>query len=132
MDEIVEILKNKGISPSFQRISIYGFLHGNRTHPKVNDVYNELKRKVPSLSKTTVYNTIKLFSDKGLIQEILIEGNEIRLDADITTHGHFKCTKCGKLYDIPVNKSDIEKGLKGFTVDRTHIYYTGICRNCAK
>ncbi|NLW25350.1 MAG: transcriptional repressor [Clostridia bacterium] len=131
MKNIEEYLKENGVKPSYQRIKIFEYLIKNKNHPKVETIFQELVQEIPTLSKTTVYNTLKLFLEKGIVQPILIEENEVRYDADITTHAHFKCEKCGEVYDFRVNLSQLKiEGLEEFQVKESHIYFKGICKKC--
>jgi Fur family peroxide stress response transcriptional regulator len=128
-----EILSRKGIKPSYARIRIYDYLLEKRNHPTVEDIYAELTGEIPTLSRTTVYNTLGCFKEKGLLQHVTIEENELRYDADTAYHGHFKCNECGKVYDF---KTDIDtlgtEGLEGFEIEQKSVYYSGKCKNCAQ
>lgn len=131
--DIAEYLKSKGIKPSYQRIKVFEYLIKYRSHPTVDEIYKELVGEIPTLSKTTIYNILDLFIENGVAQPILIEENETRYDADISVHGHFKCEKCGRIYDFLVDVSAIKaEGIEGFAVNQKHIYYKGICKNCLK
>ena len=94
-----KILLNHGISPSFQRMKIYTYLLDTKSHPTVHKIYDMLKDEIPSLSKTTVYNVLNLLVNKGLVNQVRIEDNELRFDAEIKEHGHFKCVVCGRVTD---------------------------------
>ena len=128
-EEIIKKLKSHGISPSMQRIEIYKFIAERRNHPTVDIIYKDIKKIIPTLSKTTIYNTLKLFFDKNLLIEIIIDSNEIRYDADTSIHGHFYCEKCDKIYDFDVDISQINpeffKNVK--EIKEHHIYLKGVC-----
>jgi len=126
-------LKKHGIKPSYQRIRIYDYLATHKNHPSVDHIYQDLRHDIPTLSKTTVYNTLKLFQVKGVLQVIVIEENENRYDADTDVHGHFRCEKCQKIYDVPVNISQLHpNGLEDFLIKENHIYFKGLCAMCRK
>ncbi len=129
--EIKEFLRSKGINPSLQRIKIYQYLLKNRTHPRVEDIYAELVNEIPTLSKTTIYTTLNLFVSKGIVSKIMIEDGEVRYDIDTTPHGHFKCIKCGRVYDIDI-KPSIFKDIStdGHQPIEYHFYVIGICKEC--
>lgn len=128
---IQDILKNEGIRPLDKRIMIYEYLVKRKNHPTVDIIYNDLKSVSPSLSKTTVYNTINLLLEKRLVQALNIEGNELRYDADTSFHGHFKCIKCGEVFDFVLeNKQLPSLPLDGFTTHRAQYHIEGICREC--
>lgn len=138
VNNLKEILSGKGISPSYHRLKIYEYLVNNRTHPTAEVIYEDVIQHIPTLSKTTIYNTLKTLSEKGLVQMITIEDNEVRYDADISFHGHFKCLQCQGLYDIDLDQLNIEKKLNiskkicGHLITEKHIYLKGICKKCQK
>lgn len=129
--DIPKYLSDHGVKPSYQRIKILDFFVNNKIHPTVNDIYEEIITEIPTLSKTTVYNTLKLFVENKIIKEILIEENEVRYDWAECDHGHFKCEVCGKVYDVPF-KFDTGNYplLADSVVKEKHIYFKGICSSC--
>ncbi|SMB83421.1 Fur family transcriptional regulator, peroxide stress response regulator [Desulfonispora thiosulfatigenes DSM 11270] len=131
MTDIEKYLKENEIKPSYQRIRIYEYLIKYKNHPTVDNIYQELVQNIPTLSKTTVYNTLNIFLDKKIIQLIGIEENEMRYDADTSNHAHFKCKTCGKVYDIfhDFSKYPI-KELEGFKILEEQMYFKGICKKC--
>ena len=131
INNVGEYLKKHDIKPSYQRIKIFEYLLNNRTHPTVDEIFKALIGNIPTLSKTTVYNTLKLFTDKNIVIVINIEDNETRYDADVSNHGHFKCIKCGKVYDFKIDLGNVElKELDNFDVHEYHFYIKGICDKC--
>lgn len=131
VDNISEYLREHDVKPSFQRLRIFEFLMNNHIHPTVDNIYQELVHEIPTLSKTTVYNTLKLFIEKGITQMINIEDNETRYDADTHPHGHFKCLACGHIYDFSLENTSINiPELTGFDKQQTHLYIKGICQTC--
>ena len=126
-----EILKSNNIRPSVIRIMIYDFLKATDVHPTVDEIYTELSPKIPTLSKTSVYNTVKLLADCGLSKTLTIDKVQVRYDADTTMHGHFICEDCGKVYDFMLDNA-IADDLEGFDVNFKEVYYGGTCRKCNK
>lgn len=126
-----DILQQKGIRPSVQRLQIYQFLAENPIHPTVDKVYTALAPSIPTLSKTTVYNTLKLLEEHDLVQTIIIEDEQLRYDANTTQHHHFKCTKCGNVYDIFLKiPENIPHLPEGFSCKKIQTNLWGICSNC--
>ncbi|WAM31741.1 Fur family transcriptional regulator [Caldicellulosiruptor naganoensis] len=124
-------LLQKGIKPSLIRLKVYEYLVNHKTHPTVDEIYSSLVLEIPTLSKTSVYNTLSLFVEKGLAQVITIEENIARFDADTSVHGHFRCKSCGKIYDFSVKPDFIQSSLSSeFIVDEIYVYYKGICPYC--
>lgn len=132
-NNINEYLTQNKIRPSYQRLKIYEYLKNNHNHPTADMIYKDLKYNIPTLSKTTIYNTLKLFIEKGIVRMVNIEDNEVRYDADTSLHGHFKCERCGRIYDFRINYSDIDYDeIQKFQIKETHLYIKGICDNCIR
>ena len=127
-----QYLSSFGVKPSMQRIAIMEYLMTHRTHPTVDEIYTALSPSMPTLSKTTVYNTLKLFVGQKAVTPIVIDEKNIRFDIHTIPHAHFMCTGCGKVHDLSVE--DMEKfsfkGEEGFVVTEIHLYYKGFCKNC--
>lgn len=128
-------LIEKKIKPSTQRIAVMKYLLEHRTHPTVDEIFGALSKFYPTLSKTTIYNTLNLFAEKGAISLITIDPKNVRFDADLTPHAHFQCSQCGRVFDIPIPDAtctEFERLHEGFQVSDTQIYYKGICPSCSK
>jgi len=133
MENTADFLKARGIMPSLQRIQIYDYIHGRKDHPSVDMIFSALSKHIPTLSKTTVYNTLKSFVDTGIATLLTIDENEIRYDADTHLHGHFKCESCGNIFDFTSDFTKLDAPeTKNFIVKEYHIYLKGICESCQK
>lgn len=133
MEKLSEYLEKEGIHPSYHRLKILEYLMSRRTHPTVDMIYKGLSKEIPTLSKTTVYNTLKLFVSKDIVQESTIEEKEVRYDADTTQHAHFKCTECGSVYDIALESPVFDTETltaEGHKVQECHVYLKGVCKDC--
>ncbi len=131
MKNYKEILKNHGIAPSIQRIKILQFLDDNRIHPTADMIFKALAEEMTTLSKTTVYNTLKAFTEKGVLVALSLFENEVRYEYNKEPHIHFKCTKCNKIYDLD-RSYDLYSNAKidGHEVVEHHVNLKGICKNC--
>ena len=131
--DVIKRLQNHNIKPSVQRIAIMNYLVEHRTHPTVDEIYTALSPSIPTLSKTTVYNTLKLFSEQGAAQILTIDERNTCYDADTTHHAHFLCKRCGRIYDLEckANIKQVEDmDMNGHEVQEIHYYYKGICKDC--
>ena len=128
---IAEKLKSFGIKPSMHRLAIYRYLDEKRNHPTAEMIYQELLADNPTLSRTTVYNTLKLFAANYAIQEVIIEDGEMRYDADVSAHAHFKCKKCGSIHDFFFTPGKYLPELSPeFEISEIHVNFRGICPEC--
>jgi len=101
-EKYVDLLKKKSIKITPQRLEILKYLDNNRNHPTAYQIYTDLKKNNPSLSKTTVYN-----------------------------YHHFMCKKCGRIIDIDIACPNIRKTLEqGHKIEEVHGYFKGKCREC--
>lgn len=133
MEPLHSKLEEKGIRPSHHRLKILDYLDKNRTHPTVDMIYENLRKELPTISKTTIYNTLTLFLEKGIVSHLTISGNDVRYDAEAKPHSHFQCKKCNKILDIQEVKCPIvKKGISGNQVDEIHLYFKGTCKNCLR
>lgn len=126
-----ELLLRNNIKPSYQRLKVMEYLASKRHHPTVDEIYRSLVEDIPTLSKTTVYNTVTLFVRANLARRVIVDDNEAHYDAVMDSHGHFKCDSCGRIYDFPV-RSDVfgKEGLDSFEIRETHVYCRGNCSRC--
>ncbi|MBE6052824.1 MAG: transcriptional repressor [Clostridium sartagoforme] len=132
IDNIEKYLRDHGISPSYQRKRIFEFLYNSKEHPSVNDIYSALIEEIPTLSKTTVYNTLNLFIKNKIAESIVIDETEFKYQIlDNNRHGHFKCESCNTLYDVDIDVSNLNiDSLKGFDIHEQSFYFKGICKSC--
>lgn len=132
MKEANEILKDKDINPSVQRLRILKFMNECEEHPTAERIYNEICEEIPTLSKTTVYNTMELFMKKGIVVGICLGQGELRFDMNVEPHAHFRCLECNGIYDIDMDSQQIFSlsEIDGHQVKGTSVYFTGICKNC--
>ncbi|MBC8186551.1 transcriptional repressor [candidate division KSB1 bacterium] len=133
MKELKQLLLEKGIKPTYQRIKILEYLKKYNTHPTVDMIFTALYNKVPTLSKTTVYNTLDVFNKNGLLDVITITGSEQRYDHNVQPHHHFLCKECGAIIDIEVKCPYFNKWTSGeHKIEEVHGYFKGICKDCIK
>lgn len=130
-EELKKEIKQKGINLSHQRLKVLEYLYQNQCHPTVDHIFTDLQKDIPTLSKTTVYNALRILAGAGLVRIITIEDNETRYDIVVENHGHFKCESCGSIYDFRIDVDLlISEDLKNFKIDDKNVYFKGICPRC--
>ena len=130
-EDLLNELKIKKIRLSHQRLKVLEYLVLNQCHPTVEQIYSGLHEEVPTLSKTTVYNTLNSLTEAGLVRVINIEDNETRYDINTDNHGHFKCESCKEIYDFNIDINSFESSeLKDFTINDKNVYFKGVCPQC--
>ena len=125
-------LQSFGIKPSQQRLAVMEYLLTHKTHPTAEEIYQHLSPSMPTLSRTTVYNTLRLLSEYGAAIMIDIDERNKRFDGDTSIHGHFLCTECGRIHDIRFNEQNIlfDNNIDGHQVRSMQILYKGCCKQC--
>lgn len=124
-----------GIRPSVQRVAVMNYLLTHRTHPTADEIYSALAPDMPTLSRTTVYNTLHLLYERGAILALCIDGINAHFDGYTHPHAHFLCACCGKVYDVDlddptfVNRNAPQSASQ---ITDAQIYYKGVCGNCGK
>lgn len=117
-----------------QRLSIYQVLASDDAHPSAEDIYRRIKPSLPSLSLGTVYRTLELFEEHGLISRVHAFSDQARFDANLEEHHHLVCVKCRRVLDfedprlaaLPIDQAD----LHGFQVLTQRIHLVGFCSTC--
>ena len=115
---------------TIQRIEIEKFLQNNKTHPTAEDVYNYVKKRIPTISFSTIYNNLNMMVKEGKLIEI-IDKDKRRFDPDTSSHDHFICLKCERVYDIEKVFKEPPK-YKNFKIFSHVSYFKGICYLCLK
>ena len=130
-NNLAEELHKRSIRVSEQRLIILEYLADNQYHPTADDIFNALHQDLPTLSKTTVYSTLKAFARENLLREINLDGHEHRYDINIGDHGHFRCDSCDRIYDFNISIDIIPSAsLDGFLIKDKNVYFKGICPSC--
>ena len=105
--EITALLRSHDINPTSQRIEIAQVLFSRCEHLSAEDVFALVNGESMQVSKATVYNTLGLFAERGLIREVIADPARVFYDPNTAPHHHFYDTSTGKLMDIPAEDVQI-------------------------
>lgn len=135
MQQTKEYLSNHGIRPSAQRIAIMEYLLTHKTHPTVDQIFNDLLPSMPTLSKTTLYNTLKLFYSKNVALMLTLDEHTAHFDGDVRPHAHFQCLSCGRVFDIfeselPELMSVYKSKIGMLAISNVELSFKGYCPTC--
>ena len=103
-EDLISQLREKGLKVTSQRLAVIDALVKNRKlHPGASLIYKEARKKTKSVSLSTVYATLKEFSENGLIKSLEFDRMENRYDANLSEHINLICKRCGAIidYDLP-------------------------------
>jgi len=127
--------KDAGLRLTRQRVQVYEYLSSVHHHPSAQQVYADLRQTMTKLSLATVYNTLDVLVDHGLVQHLGSAFDDtIHYDSDLSSHINLICTECHSIFDQPLNTSG-EMTVKmiestGFKVSGSRIVYYGKCKSC--
>jgi len=129
--DAVQLLKQHDISATYQRLAVLQDLMARRDHPRAEDIWASLRQAEPPISKATVYNVLRLLTDKGIVKPLYIDQESLRYDIELDGHGHFHCEHCGKIYNFDARVDHgPQPDLQGFEVKQRDLYFRGICPAC--
>ena len=127
MRDVVETLKEHGISPSAQRVAVASFVLSTTAHPSADEVWKKVRAGFPMISRATVYNTLNLFAERGLVKSYVLAEGSVVFDPNVERHHHFIDDETGAIYDVPwdaVQVGDVEH-LKGYGVREYQVVMRG-------
>jgi Fe2+ or Zn2+ uptake regulation protein len=125
--DVVTSLRTHGIQPSAQRVAVAQYVLATEEHPSADQVFRRVKKGFPMLSRATVYNTLNLFVEKGLLRAFVLAPGKIVFDPNTELHHHFIDEASGEIVDVPweaVSVSRLER-LKGFDVHEYQVVMRG-------
>lgn len=134
---LIETLRQAGLRLTPQRLAICRLLAGNDAHPSAQRLYEQLRPEYPSLSLTTVYNTLEALVRLGAIHNLGGDINGVvRYDAETATHANLICTSCNRIVDfysphVKALTDDVHER-SGYRVTGARVLYYGLCAECQR
>lgn len=105
--DVLKSLKQHGVMPTTQRLEIASILLARPQHLSADQIIDKLRRRGSRVSKATVYNTLKLFSETGIVKELSVDSSRKFYDSTTHAHHHFYHVDSGELTDIPEDQVSI-------------------------
>jgi Fur family transcriptional regulator, iron response regulator len=102
--DIVHILEEHDIQPTAQRVSVAEYVLRTQEHPSADKVWAVVGESFPAISRATVYNTLNLYVEKGLLRELHLAPDSVLFDPNTERHHHFIDEATGQIYDIRGNR----------------------------
>jgi Fur family transcriptional regulator, iron response regulator len=99
--DLIDRLERAGIRPSAQRVAIGGYVLATEDHPSADEVWQRVKTDFPMVSRATVYNTLQLFCEHGLLRQLVLAEGRVVFDPHVAPHHHFVDDETGAIEDIP-------------------------------
>lgn len=127
-------IRQQGYRMTRQREIVLEELSRTREHPKADEIYQMVRKKLPHISFGTVYRNLRLLKELGLVRELSYGKNFSRYEAFFENHQHFTCKNCGRVMDIDeplsVPTSGVTVGGKRMEVDDYRLEFYGTCADC--
>ena len=136
MRSLKEGLTRSGMKLTHQRLEIFREVAKSGLHPDAEAIYNGVRERVPTISLDTVYRTLWLLLDLGLVTTLGASRERVRFDANLRAHHHFVCIRCGMTEDFYSEKFDrlrAPSSVKAIgSVEKTQVELRGVCLQCSK
>ncbi|MHA1261876.1 MAG: Fur family transcriptional regulator [Candidatus Freyarchaeota archaeon] len=127
-------LRREGYKATPQRIEIFKTVKSCKKHPTAEDIYREVNRKVPTISRATVYKSLELFEKMGEIHPIgQIDGKTV-YDSNPKPHVNLHCLNCGTIEDVESEllqklMEEVQRKTESRIVSQSVNFY-GYCSDC--
>jgi len=131
-----QLCHQKGLAVTHQRLVLYRALMQMTDHPNPEQIFERVRLELPSISLATVYKTLHVFLEAGMIHEVSPFHGSLRIEPDANHHHHFICLQCHAITDLALCEVD-EPPLKnsvpeGFQVEQVSMEVRGLCRRCSE
>jgi Fur family peroxide stress response transcriptional regulator len=136
MDMLIDKLRTRHISVTPQRLAVLSNLESRRDHPTAEQIYQEVRQDMPAISFNTVYKTLEVFCQKGLIIKVNPLHEVARYDIETGHHAHLICLNCHFIVDLPDEAipapSLPEEAQAGFHLEWHSLIFWGLCPQCRR
>ena len=135
LEDFRRCCKEHGFAFTFQRQVIYEAVVDSRDHPTPDLIYEQVRKRIPSISLGTVYKNVKTFLDSGVLKEVTLHHGSLRLESNMTAHHHLVCSSCKAIFDIdesavkPIQLPARELPA-GFSIKQCRVEFVGECKSC--
>jgi len=136
LEQFKAVAREAGVKLTHQRLEIFREVASSLKHPDAETVFRAVQPRMPTVSLDTVYRTLWMLTNLGLITTLGPRRESVRFDANLEHHHHYICVRCGLTQDFEsaeLKTLRIPDAVKGFgSVVATHVEVQGICDRCAK
>jgi Fe2+ or Zn2+ uptake regulation protein len=134
MENLLQQLRDRRIAVTPQRLAVLAALKSRRDHPTADHIYQEVRRQLPAISFNTVYKTLEILSQKGMVIKVNPLHAVARYDGVTGEHAHLICRQCHRIIDLDWEASEIPalpaKDRHGFRIEHPSLTFWGLCPGC--
>ena len=132
--ELTELLRDRGLRATSQRVVMHRLLRDSNRHVSAEELLTEASDRLPGVSLPTVYATLELFEQLGVVRRVNGGGGTLLWDTRADAHHHMICRRCGRIEDMETSL-DLEGARRsakraGFEPDRAEVVVSGLCADC--
>lgn len=134
LEHIETVVRDAGIKLTHQRLEIFRELAHTEEHPDAETIFRAVQRRMPTVSLDTVYRTLWMLRDLGLVTTLGLHGDSVRFDVNLHRHHHYVCVRCGAIHDfesMDLNGLHVPDSVKELgSVVHAQVEVRGICARC--
>lgn len=115
-----------------QLAAVLAAVRAEREHPTAQAIYQHVRRKMPAISRGTVYRNLSKLEREAQVRSLRLADGPVLYDGVVEDHDHFVCERCGKIRDLkpPEGRQPRELREDGYVVSRQTVMYYGVCPTC--
>jgi Fe2+ or Zn2+ uptake regulation protein len=134
--ELAELLRERGLRATSQRVVMHRLLRDRNRHVSAEELLSEASQRLPGVSLPTVYATLELFEQLGVVRRVNGGGGTLVWDTRADAHHHMICRDCGRIEDmetpLDLDRARRSAARSGFRPDRAEVVVSGLCAHCGR
>jgi Fur family transcriptional regulator, peroxide stress response regulator len=134
MEKLIQQLRDRRIAVTPQRLAVMAVLQSRRDHPTADHIYQEVRRQLPAISFNTVYKTLEILCQQGMVIKVNPLHAVARYDGETGRHAHLICRQCHQIIDLDWEDSEVPtlpaEALQGFQIEHPSLTLWGLCPRC--
>ena len=136
LEHFAQVCRERGLPLTVHRRAVFELLLDRNDHPTADQVYAEIRVKLPGISRTSVYRILEMLVTTGMITKVCHPGSAVRFDPKLRQHHHLVCLSCERIIDVEdprlnrVPMPDVRG--HGFQINDYHVHFRGVCADCLR
>jgi Fur family transcriptional regulator, peroxide stress response regulator len=134
MENLIQQLRDRRIAVTPQRLAVMAVLQSRRDHPSADYIYQEVRRQLPAISFNTVYKTLEILCQQGMVIKVNPLHAVARYDGETGRHAHLICRQCHQIIDLDWEGLEVPalpaEALQGFQIEHPSLTLWGLCPGC--
>jgi Fur family peroxide stress response transcriptional regulator len=134
LEHLKAVAKKAGVKLTHQRLEIFRELASTEEHPDADSIFRAVQHRMPTVSVDTVYRTLWMLHDLGLVTTLGPQRDGVRFDANLEQHHHYVCVRCGLVRDFEsadLNALHVPDAVKELgSIADAHVEVRGVCAKC--